>query len=77
MGGRRVNRKDGRRTAPSAMNMQEIDIYVYTPEAVYLYLPQEHSLKHLLSGDFRDETVRQPFAKTALYSCFMSPTMTG
>jgi SagB-type dehydrogenase family enzyme len=60
-----VNRKDGRRTAPSAMNMQEIDIYVYTPEAVYLYLPQEHSLKHLLSGDFRDETVRQPFAKPA------------
>ncbi|HHV04114.1 MAG: SagB/ThcOx family dehydrogenase [Bacteroidales bacterium] len=60
-----VNREDGRRTAPSAMNMQEIDIYVYTPEAVYLYLPREHLLKHILDGDYRDETVRQPFAKKA------------
>ncbi|HPJ82420.1 MAG: SagB/ThcOx family dehydrogenase [Bacteroidales bacterium] len=60
-----VNRPDGRRTAPTAMNMQEIDIYVYTAEAVYLYLPQEHILKHLLTGDFRAETVRQPFAQQA------------
>ncbi|HPB78314.1 MAG TPA: SagB/ThcOx family dehydrogenase [Bacteroidales bacterium] len=60
-----VNRPDGRRTAPTAMNMQEIDIYVYTAEAVYLYLPQEHTLKHLLTGDFRAETVKQPFARKA------------
>ena len=60
-----VNRPDGRRTAPTAMNMQEIDIYVYTAEAVYLYLPQEHILKHLLTGAFRAETVRQPFAQQA------------
>ena len=60
-----VNRPDGRRTAPSAMNMQEIDIYVYTPKAVYLYIPQEHILRHLLTGDFRAETVRQPFAQQA------------
>lgn len=60
-----VNREDGRRTAPTAMNMQEIDIYVYTPEAVYLYLPAEHVMKHILDGDYRDETFRQPFAKKA------------
>lgn len=60
-----VNRADGRRTAPSAMNMQEIDIYVYTAEAVYLYLPQDHILKHLQTGDFRSETVKQPFAQQA------------
>ncbi len=30
-----VNREDGKRTAPSAMNMQEIDVYVYTSRAVY------------------------------------------
>lgn len=60
-----VNRPDGRRTAPTAMNMQEIDIYVYTPKAVYLYIPQEHILRHLLTGDFRAETVRQPFAQQA------------
>ncbi len=60
-----VNRPDGRRTAPSAMNMQEIDIYVYTPKAVYLYIPQEHILRHLLTGDFRAEIARQPFAQKA------------
>ena len=32
-----INRPDGRRTAPSAMNWQEISIYVGTPEGVYVY----------------------------------------
>jgi len=32
-----VNRPDGRRTAPSAMNWQEIDIYVATAEGLFLY----------------------------------------
>ncbi len=60
-----VNREDGKRTAPSAMNMQEIDVYVYMPGAVYLYVPGEHMLKHIADGDFREETVRQPFAQKA------------
>ena len=40
-----INRKDGRRTAPSARNCQEIDIYLFTEDYVYLYLPKEHQLK--------------------------------
>ncbi|MFA6651321.1 MAG: SagB/ThcOx family dehydrogenase [Bacteroidales bacterium] len=60
-----VNREDGKRTAPSAMNMQEIDVYVYTPGAVYLYIPGEHMLQHIVNGDFREETVRQPYAQKA------------
>ncbi len=60
-----VNREDGKRTAPSAMNMQEIDVYVYTPSAVYQYIPGEHMLKHILNGDFREETVLQPYAQKA------------
>ena len=60
-----VNREDGKRTAPSAMNMQEIDVYVYTSRAVYLYIPGEHMLKHLVEGDFREETVLQPYARKA------------
>lgn len=60
-----VNREDGKRTAPSAMNMQEIDVYVYTSRAVYLYIPGEHMLKHLVEGDFRQETVLQPYARKA------------
>jgi len=31
-----INRPDGRRTAPSARNWQEIDVYVATPRAVHL-----------------------------------------
>jgi hypothetical protein len=32
-----VNRPDGRRTAPSAMNRQTIQIYVAAPDGAYLY----------------------------------------
>lgn len=33
-----INRPDsGRRTAPSAMNRQEIDLYIATSEGLYLY----------------------------------------
>ncbi len=60
-----VNREDGKRTAPSAMNMQEIDVYVYTTGAVYLYIPGEHLLKHIVDGDYREETVLQPYARKA------------
>jgi hypothetical protein len=31
-----INRPDGHRTAPSASNRQEIDIYVAMPEGLYL-----------------------------------------
>lgn len=37
-----VNRKDGRRTAPSAMNMQEIDIYVYT-RRLYIFISHRNT----------------------------------
>ena len=32
-----INRPDGRRTAPSAMNWQEIDIYVALGDGLFLY----------------------------------------
>ncbi len=31
-----VNRPDGKRTAPTARNAQQIDVYVYTEKGVYL-----------------------------------------
>ena len=34
-----VNRRDGGRTAPSAINAQEIDVYVALPDGAYLYTP--------------------------------------
>ena len=38
------NRPDGHLTAPTAMNRQEIRLYVFTAKGVSLYNPKEHSL---------------------------------
>ena len=48
-----VNRPDGKRTAPSAINWQEIDVYVINKDGAYLYDATEHSLKPVAKGDFR------------------------
>ena len=48
-----INREDGRRTAPSARNMQQIEIYVIMPDATYLYDYKEHKLTLVKKGDFR------------------------
>ena len=58
-----INRPASRkRTAPSAMNWQEIDIYVATADGLYLYDAQEHALKPILAKDIRAATGYQPFA---------------
>jgi len=41
------------RTAPSASNSQEIDLYVVLPEGVYLYEAAPHRLAPVAAGDFR------------------------
>lgn len=60
-----INRPDGHRTAPSAMNMQEVSIYVATPEGVYTYDAKENALNPVLAGDHRAATGTQPFVKDA------------
>jgi SagB-type dehydrogenase family enzyme len=60
-----INRPDGRRTAPSASNRQEIDIYVITSDGLYLYEPKGHRLTALLSDDLRALAGTQDFVKTA------------
>ena len=61
-----VNRQDsGKRTAPSAMNWQEIEIYVAAPEGLYLYNARAHVLDPILPGDIRAMTGRQEFVKDA------------
>jgi SagB-type dehydrogenase family enzyme len=60
-----INRPDGRRTAPSASNRQEIDIYVITADGLYLYEPKGHKLTGLLSGDQRALAGTQDYVKTA------------
>ncbi len=61
-----VNRPEsGKRTAPSARNWQEIDIYVALEEGLYLYDAQSHSLKSVLPDDLRAQTGMQDFVGTA------------
>jgi nitroreductase len=48
-----VNRADGRRTAPTAMNVQDTQIYVFLEEGVYFYDAAAHVLKKVLEGDHR------------------------
>jgi SagB-type dehydrogenase family enzyme len=63
-----INRPDsGKRTAPSAMNWQEIDLYVALEQGLYLYDAGEHALKPVLARDVRAETGRffQPFVAKA------------
>lgn len=57
--------KSGKRTAPSAHNWQEIDIYVTTAEGLYLYDAKAHSLILVLAQDLRAKTGKQPFVKEA------------
>jgi SagB-type dehydrogenase family enzyme len=49
-----INRTElKKRTAPSAMNAQDIDLYVFLAEGVYLYNAAGHSLEPVVSGDQR------------------------
>jgi len=61
-----VNRPDsGRRTAPSANNWQEIDLYVATEEGLYLYDAKKHALNPVVKEDVRALTGRQAFVTDA------------
>jgi SagB-type dehydrogenase family enzyme len=60
-----INREDGRRTAPSANNRQDIDVYVALPEGVFLYDAKSHALQPVVAGDLRGLTGVQPFVKDA------------
>lgn len=62
-----VNRKDsGKRTAPSALNKQDVDIYVVLPEGSYLYDARNHQLNLVAEGDYRGAVAGgQAFVKAA------------
>ncbi len=61
-----INRPEsGFRTAPSAHNAQEIDIYVALSDGLYLFDAKAHELRMIASGDLRGLTGKQPFVKEA------------
>ncbi|MDD4856741.1 MAG: SagB/ThcOx family dehydrogenase [Candidatus Krumholzibacteria bacterium] len=61
-----VNRPDkGLRTAPTAMDKQEIDVYVALADGLYLYDAKANALDLVLAQDLREATGKQPFVKDA------------
>jgi hypothetical protein len=61
-----INRPEsGKRTAPSAMNVQDIEIYAATADGLFLYMPKENALKKILAEDVRGITGKQDFVKVA------------
>jgi nitroreductase len=52
-------------TAPSAMDMQEIDIYVAKADGLFLYDAKANALTQVLPDDIRALTGMQPFVKDA------------
>ena len=61
-----INRPEsGRHTAPSAANWQEIDVYVSTPEGLYLYDAKKHLLQTIYTEDIRSWTGQQSLVEEA------------
>jgi len=61
-----INRPgEGKRTAPSAINWQETDVYVAMAEGLYIYDAKGNKLDPVLAGDVRGLTGMQPFVKDA------------
>ena len=56
-----INRPDGKRTAPAAIAIYSVDIYVVLPEGIYLYDVAGHELKPVAKGDFRKLAGMQDF----------------
>jgi len=50
-----INRPDeGKRTGSSSLNSQDIDIYAFLEDGIYLYDAHKHILNPLVAGDYRD-----------------------
>ncbi|MBU4445551.1 SagB/ThcOx family dehydrogenase [bacterium] len=61
-----VNRKaSGKRTAPTARDKREIDVYVAMAKGLYLYDTDNHLLTLVLKEDIRALTGKQEFVKKA------------
>ena len=60
-----INRPNGGRTAPSAMNWQEFDIYVAMADGLFLYNAKLNRLDPILGQDVRAATGTQSFVATA------------
>ena len=61
-----ISRLDSdKRTAPSAHNWQEIDVYVAREDGLFVYDPKAHALHLVVAKDIREQTGVQPFVTEA------------
>ena len=56
---------EGKRTIATAMNRQELVLYVITATEISRYSAEDNTLTVVNTGDFRDIQARQDWAKTA------------
>lgn len=72
-----VNRPEkDKRTAPSAINAQDIDLYVCTREGIFKYDAFRHALENVATGDFRAEVAgrQEGFKEAPLFCILVSDT---
>ena len=60
-----INRDNGKRVFPSAMNTQDIIVFAFTKSGVYRYNPESNSLTVFAKGDYRNYAAVQPFGAKA------------
>ncbi len=61
-----INRpEEGKHTAPSSNNKQEMQVYVSLESGLYLYVPESHLLKQIHNRDIRKSTGKQDFVEIA------------
>jgi SagB-type dehydrogenase family enzyme len=61
-----INRADsGKRTAPSARDWQEVQVYAITEDGAYLYDAKANTLRAVAAGDLRKLTGGQDFVAVA------------
>ncbi|HOI88603.1 MAG TPA: SagB/ThcOx family dehydrogenase [Lentimicrobium sp.] len=61
-----INRPEsGKRTAPSARNWQDVQVYVFMKQGIYLYDEAGHKLVPVVTGDHRKASGMQDFVEKA------------
>ncbi|MBP3331003.1 MAG: SagB/ThcOx family dehydrogenase [Tidjanibacter sp.] len=69
-----VNRPDGKRTAPTGSNRQEIELYAFFEFGAYYYNYKDHTLELVAEGDHRAITGRADAQEAYLNLLFIADT---
>lgn len=67
----------GHRTAPSAGATYPLEVYAVTPDGVSRYLPGEHALRPVRTGDMRQELAAAALGQEAVASAPLVVVVTG